>query len=364
MLVFKLSNQIKWSILFLSIMRDFGVAGAIPTEDTRLKRMNRISIAIRNGKTLEPSLVARIKNDSSSIESIIDTWLESDEFLTTIDYWHRLTFKTETLRTIFRLRNLANPPKYFAYFGRSLGEEPVRLGRYIVSNDLPYTEILTSRHAPQNNFLRYIYAKNNDLKDHPLNPEDDDTWELVEREEPHSGVLTMRSMHLRYPTNDTNRWRSHANQILSQWTCNKLKAVAIPGEKPEGDEAHGTNKLCAGCHIQLDGVANFFQYWDRDGLYNDLYPNVIDGGTLVLPGEEDIKGRGLKDLGKALAKSSTFSRCVPKKIYKFITGEEVPSEYRDEVNGWAKTFVKSNYNIKKLFKDIVVSKAFLLGRRK
>ena len=312
-----------------------------------VSRLNRISQTLRGGKLLEPDLVRQVSANPASIniEEKVDEWLASPDFYATMETWYKQIFRTPwLLNSDIEFLDQAPPG-----LRQSLAEEPVRLAMFVLQNDMPWSELLQTRLAMRNSLLERWYA-GTDLAGAATND-----WRPVWRAEHESGVLTLRSMHLRNPTTVVNRWRTHANQVLEQWACQTLHAVDVPVK--EDDEAHGTDPNCVSCHRPLDGLGTFFARWDRAGNYNSS-PTIDDRGFFYETTNKTHAGNGLKDLGKILGESRRYAQCVIDKTWEFLAGKSLTDADAKTRTDLMLQFWQSDYNLKKLIRAIVLSEEF------
>ncbi|EAR07369.1 hypothetical protein MED297_05434 [Reinekea sp. MED297] len=193
---------------------------------------------------------------------------------------------------------------------RAIAEEPLELIRYVVTQDRPYSEILTANYRMMNPFTYEIFDGESWTSAYDrFNAEDwrpgqlrryQVAWNQTIQSAgydavPAAGLLSSPVFLLRYPSTDTNR-----NRARSRWTyyyflgvdierlavramdAEELKNVTNPG-------AEGTS--CFGCHQLLDPVAGAFQSWGNDSQFlarngQDSLPSVYVAGDEYHDGDQ------------------------------------------------------------------------------
>ncbi len=170
---------------------------------------------------------------------------------------------------------------------KAIAEEPLELIRYVVTNDRPYTEILTADYMMMNPFTYEVM--DGQTWTTTYDPMDDSDWrpghirsyrvswnttlqdgtgkEFI----PSAGILSSPVFLVRYPSTDTNRNRARARWAYYFFLGTDIERLAVRAMDPEelknvsnpGDE--GTS--CFGCHSVMDPVAGAFQSFGNAGEY-------------------------------------------------------------------------------------------------
>jgi hypothetical protein len=323
-------------------------SSAAVAQTTLVDKLTRISLALRGGTLPSPELVTKAQSDPASVDlaAVVDEWLATPEFMTNMEIWHKQVFRTPYLeRSDMELLDFAP-----AGLREALADEPVRMALFVIQNDMPYSTLLDSKLAMRNSVLSRFYANED-----PTGAATDD-WRPVWRDEKEMGVLTMKAMHLRNPTTVVNRWRTHANQVMQQWSCQTLEAVNVVAK--EDDDAHGTDPNCVSCHRPLDGLGTFFSRWDRYGNF-DNDADIDDRGTFYETSNLTHTGNGLVALGQILADSRRFAQCMVDKSWTFLAGRAMTEAETKARSDFLQAFWQSDYSMKSLLKTIVLSDAFL-----
>ncbi|PCI74716.1 MAG: hypothetical protein COB20_14740 [SAR86 cluster bacterium] len=183
----------------------------------------------------------------------------------------------------------------------ALAQEPMRLVANVVTNERPYTEVLTADYIMVNPFSAEVYGGNVTFD----NSSDPDEWREgritdyfrctvcgqnnpnasynIATDYPHAGLLNSPAFLSRFPSTDTNR-----NRARARWAYYFFLGVDIEGlserttdQSALADENNPTlnNENCTVCHNIMDPVAGAFQNYGDEGFYKDQ-----PGGLHSLPG--------------------------------------------------------------------------------
>lgn len=170
---------------------------------------------------------------------------------------------------------------------RALAEEPLELIRHVVTNDLPYSEVLTADYRMMNPFTYEIL--DNQSWQSSYDALDPDDWRpgqirlyqfawhgnLQERTGrqylPSAGILSSPVFLARFPSTETNRNRARARwtyQFFLGVDIERLAVRAMDAEELQQVTNPGAEgSSCFGCHSLLDPVAATFQSWGNDGHF-------------------------------------------------------------------------------------------------
>ena len=222
---------------------------------------------------------------------------------------------TEAFSTsIFSIVDRAYYPNSYQYFqvpgpvgsdkrltSEALAQEPLRLVSHLVTNERPYTEVLTADYIMVNPYSAEVYGGNVTFDDSG----DPGEWREgriteyyrctecgknnpnasynIATDYPHAGLLNSPAFLSRFPSTDTNR-----NRARARWAYYFFLGVDIEGlsarttdQSALADENNPTlnNSNCTVCHNIMDPVAGAFQNYGDDGFYKDK-----PGGLHSLPG--------------------------------------------------------------------------------
>ncbi len=218
-------------------------------------------------------------------------------------------FSTNLFSVVHRLRY----PNSFQYYqtpntigsdkrltAEALAAEPLRLVSHVVTNERPYTEVLTADYIMVNPYSAEIYGGNVAFD----NSGDPNEWREgriteyyrctvcglqnpnasynIATDYPHAGLLNSPAVLSRFPSTSTNR-----NRARARWAYYFFLGVDIEGlserttdQSALADENNPTlnNENCTVCHNIMDPVAGAFQNYGDDGFYKDQ-----PGGQHSLP---------------------------------------------------------------------------------
>ena len=284
-------------------------------------------------------------------------------------------------------------------YREALLREPLELVKHIVRNDRPFTEIVTADYIMVSPYTSRGYGNFDEVRAQFRNV--DDPFEYVPARlkalkhrdgkqqasetgfYPHAGMLSIFQYLRRYPTTETNRNRLRARMFYQHFLgvdvlelaarVQDAAAVTAKYEVPVMQAAE-----CVVCHRTLDPAAGIFQdYYSlegvfgprKDGWFTDMFPPGFEGGDLPA----DQRWRALQWLGERTARDPRFARTMVEHVYQVLTGRKVllPPKgiddplfdakqhayqaQQEEVGSIAAHFTKSNFNLKEVFKDWIVS---------
>lgn len=215
--------------------------------------------------------------------------------------------------SIFSIVNRAYYPNSYQYFqvpntagsdkrltSEALAAEPMQLVAHVVTNERPYTEVLTADYIMVNPYSAEVYGGNVAFDDSG----DPNEWREgriteyyrcticgqnnpnaqfdISTDYPHAGLLNSPAVLSRFPSTDTNR-----NRARARWAYYFFLGVDIEGlserttdQAALQDENNPTlnNENCTVCHNIMDPVAGAFQNYGDEGFYKDQ-----PGGQHSLP---------------------------------------------------------------------------------
>lgn len=273
-----------------------------------------------------------------------------------------------------------------------IAREPLELIEWVAKNDLPFTEIVTADYMMFSPLSANSYGAEmiEDFED-PNNPLEFKPGRLPDFAGegnpayvnfPHAGILTSPMFLNRWPTTPTNRNRARSRVTMLFFLGTNILLTAdqpvdqtqVGAINPQRDDP-----ACSVCHATVDPIAGAFQAFGEQGewmpepvWFSEMWPAGY--GKEKLPLEE--ASRGLQWLGKRVATDERFSLGVVLNIYKGLTGRDylqAPDDYEDayydaNFKGYllqsntfakiAKKFTDSNYNVKTVVKELVLSPYF------
>jgi len=287
-------------------------------------------------------------------------------------------------------------------YREALRREPLELLRYIVSNDRPFTEILTADYTMVSPYTARGYGVYDELEDRFQNP--DDPFEFIPTKlpalkhrdgkvqptadglYPHAGLLSMFQYLRRYPTTETNRNRLRARMYYLHFL-----GVDIMNLAPRVSDAAAIDAKyaiptmqaaeCVVCHKTIDPIAGLFQdYYNEDGHYgprkDGWFSDMLGPGRESGDLPEAERWRALQWLGQRTATDPRFAIAMTEHVYYIIMGRKVllpPADIddphfaarrrayqtqRELIERAAERFSRENFNLKALFQELVVSEFY------
>ncbi|MBC8351945.1 MAG: DUF1549 domain-containing protein [Planctomycetes bacterium] len=284
--------------------------------------------------------------------------------------------------------------------------EPTELVKYIVRNERPVTELVTADYIMVSPYTARGYGVFDELKD--KFQDSNDHLEFIptkipaltrndgkpDQESatgfyPHSGLLTTFQYLKRYPTTETNRNRLRARMYFQHFLgidimelAPRVTDAAAVDAKYEIPTMQAAD--CVVCHKTIDPIAGLFQdFYDtgndvglygprKDGWFEDMFAPGLEPEQL--PSEH--RWRALQWLGERTAKDPRFAVAMVEHAYYILAGRKVltpPQDIddpnftahrrayqaqRDEVEAIADRFANANFNLKAVFKELVMSPVY------
>jgi hypothetical protein len=382
------------------------LAGRLPTETERKTIADK-------GLTAIPSVLDALMKEDAFYDRLregfndifLTVGIDGNPEATVLSYEHFT--KTRLWTAKFDLNHIEDTKarqqaryKLDADYRKALLGEPMKLIEHIVRNDQPFTEIVTADYIMVTPYSARGYGNFEELKSKFKNADDPLEYipvklkalkgrskstdqESATGDYPHAGMLSSFQYLRRYPTTETNRNRLRARMYYQHF----LGVDALDLAARVSDAAAVTAKYkvptmqaseCVVCHKTIDPVAGLFQdYYAFEGVYgrrkggwyDDMFPAGFEGEKL----EAKERWRALQWLGERTAKDPRFAVAMVEHVYYALTGRKTllapkdlddplyPAkrrayqEQRRQVEAIADRFSKSNFNLKGVFKDWIVS---------
>jgi hypothetical protein len=252
------------------------------------------------------------------------------------------------------------------YVKKSLIKETGRLAMEVVSKDLPYGNIVTADWTMRNGRLDHFYARLDGKLDDWEKRDTGVNFRRVERGEGHAGILTTHAfLNMFY---NGRRW---AQRTFETFMCHltypdfDLLDEQDEDAPPVSYRRHplapvdvnvNSGRVCAACHLQLDGISRLKDRWDNQGQY---YDKGSDGRPI--PNEALFLGQtihGLEEFGEVLAKSQVFEDCAVQQAWQHFLGRRFKPEELETRKALNKTFHDSNQNFRELLRAVVRTKEY------
>ncbi len=364
---------------------------------TTVEHLNRASIVLTNRR---PSLaeIDAVLADPAALEGIVRGYVETPEYLSTIADMHAEMYLLRD--DIFLIL-----PAQGALTGYDLQQiydgytnEPLELVKYIVSNNRPYTEIVTAQYMLTNDVVSKMYGLAYD--------ENGPEWQVSAWSDYRApaGLLSSAQMWRRWESDGSNFHRGRANVVASRFLCEDFdtRDLYVPGGIDIADEFEVANAVmvepaCVGCHQSLDGIAAYFWgykqlihrnavgdaissgcEWDwSDGSVPEYGPNnmpehfcypikqyVVDEEIgwerwgLRPPLFYGQQAANMTEVGQIIAEDSRFASCTARQFFAYFNETDVMSVPIEESQRLQLLLESSDFNAKELTVQVVLSDAF------
>lgn len=255
-------------------------------------------------------------DDGSTLESLVDEYLQSDEFKDY--YFHRVRLYLESQ-------------------GTTVQDEPARLWTYVATNDLPFQEILTADYTV------------------------DEHWEKKSRPAHHgrTGVLTTKGFIDGKPGLPHYNYAAQVSMLFLGYVYEVPPEIV---EQREGVTALGTtdpNSSCYSCHKILTPLAFQRLNWTDEGEFRtkDESGLEIDASDRDAVEEYPFKGEGLEAFAMQAAKKERFVRTMLNTHVNFYFGRPMRllDDERDLYKRLWDEAHASGFKIRPIIRSIVMS---------
>ncbi len=279
-----------------------------PIADVLCLRKMALDLTYRGPTEAE---VADLEAGTKTLGQMADVYLASSDFEQVVFDWHRSQY----------------PPTELTIEGVDV-EEPSRIARHLVVNDLDYRQLVNGDFT--------IAA---------------DGSEQTASNGPTAGILSTQHYMNAFSGSYRRNWAGH---FLAEWTPIVLRAVTLPDDD-DTDLSPGslmTNPACASCHASeifgIDFIGPFALCYSDDGLYQDGCDEP--GGKFLT-----VDGANIADLGNILADSNEFMANTVNFYFTKLFGRSMAYEEREFYVDQVTAFRNSEYKAKSLIKSMVTS---------
>lgn len=332
------------------------------------EQLIRLSMDLRGVHPTEEELKA-IESDPDLYPQLVDRYLQSQDFLDRMMEVFNHTFLTRTGDTYYDPDEAGLGMLDEVELARSVGDEPLRLVRYIIENDLPYSEVVLAPYTLTDEQLAVFWDIDY--------PEGSAGWITSQYRDgrPMAGVLSMTSFWKRYPSAGGNANRHRANAISRVLLCDDfltrpivINRTAIDLLMMDPENAIRNTPACQACHSSLDPLAaNLFGFWydpreqetlEEQRVYraeNELEWKNYAGRS---PAWFGTPTANLHELGASIAADPRFVDCAVKTVWEGLTQRRATDEDWTELQGHRATFELTNQNIRSLVREIVLTDAY------
>lgn len=287
-------------------------------------------------------LAAATQEGMPAVERVVDTLMKEPAFLGRLDELFNDVLLTDSFRNGRRALDLLNTDDYpeadvvrdtwdqiaepeRRALNDAVAREPLRLMRWVVENDLPFTEILTADYVVVDDALARVYK----ITDGKTGLRTAKVKTATGIDIPHAGLLSTPAFLNRYPTTPTNRSRARARVVLKTFLATDILKIA---DRPiditqvtAKDNPTRNHEACSVCHRVIDPIAGGFRGWDeRD--YEKFRPDSPWHDDMVHPGfgtqdtPSEKYGAALQWLAAQMAGDQRFDLAVVQLAWKAVTG--------------------------------------------
>ena len=320
--------------------------------------LRRVSLDLRGIPPTVEELDA-LENDPEAWRSLRDSYLEDarlNERLVHIfaERWH-------TRVDVFDIEvfDYGLPATLEYQFERAVGEEPLRIMSRVVTEDLPWTEVVLGDWTMADEVLASVW---------PLSyPTGETGWSVAQYTDgrPGVGVLATNGLWWRYNTDESNMNRRRAAAISKLLLCEDylVRPVAFSEadttSEATADAVH-SDPYCLACHASLDPVAaSLFGFWWLS-LYSEIEETTYHPEREALweqflgvePAWYGTPISGLPDLGVSIARDSRFYTCAVETFAEPLWRRETTAEDADLLETLRAQFLRSELSSKMLLSDL------------
>ena len=341
-------------------------------EDEPVSRMDmdaawlrRVSMDLRGFPPTEEELNA-LENDPESWKTLRDDYLEQDHLNERLV--HIFAERWHTRVDVFDIEvfDYGLPATLEYAFERAVGEEPLRIMSRVVTEDLPWTEIVLADWTMANDILASVW---------PLSyPSGETDWAVAEYTDgrPGVGVLATNGLWWRYNTDESNMNRRRAAAISKLLLCEDylVRPVAFSEadttSEATADAVH-SDPYCLACHASLDPVAaSLFGFWWLS-LYSEIEETTYHPEREALweqflgvePAWYGTPISGLPDLGVSIARDSRFYTCAVETFAEPLWRRATTAADGEILEALRTQFLREDLNAKSLIAALTETEPYL-----
>ncbi len=335
---------------------------------TPVEHLVRASMTLRGTRPIAAELLA-VAESPDALPAIVDGYLATPEFGAVMRDLHAETLlvRVDLAQSTFRAQN--GVADRTAGEMNTVYEEPLRLIEHVITNDRPYSEIVTANYAISDPITSVVWGMT-----HSGSPGlEVASWTDAR---PVSGILSSSGLWARHISAGANYHRNRANLISSALLCfdflhsDILLDTSIDLADPDVvANALVENPSCAGCHQTLDPLASTLYGFQRGARYTNypvqMYRPMWEGGWVNEsrrpPAYFGQAATTVADVGQRIAADPRFPRCAAERFAAYFTQtdrEAIPFAWTARL---AKDFVASGMSAKRLAREIVLSDEFRIS---
>lgn len=331
-------------------------------------QLKRLSVDLRGVHPTEEESLA-IEAHPELYDDFVERYLQDPRFLDRMEEIYNLRLWTRTGELYFdsadneMMRGLDD-----AIVADSVNDEPLKLIRHIIDNDLPYTDVVRADYTVADPVTAWMWGVEI--------PAGSDGWVVGHYRDgrPERGILTQTTMWGRFPSAGSNSNRHRANTVTRTLLCDDFLARPVSFSRTQIDaltsgdpeDVIRDNDVCQSCHSSLDPLASHFYgfWWEIDGDFREqtTYRPEDEGTwrevTGKPPGWFGKPTTGLDELSERIANDDRFVTCAVKTVFAGLTHREpAPADWH-ELRGYEQTFRDEGLVVRALVRDIVTSREY------
>lgn len=327
--------------------------------------LRRVSMDLRGFPPTEDELDT-LESDPESWSTVRDRYLDQDHLNERLV--HLFAERWHTRVDVFDIEvfDYGLPAALEYPFERAVGEEPLRIMSRVVTEDLPWTEIVLADWTMANDILASVW---------PLSyPSEGTGWEVAEYTDgrPGVGVLATNGLWWRYNTDESNMNRRRAAAISKLLLCEDylIRPVAFSEadttSEATADAVH-SDPYCLACHASLDPVAaSLFGFWWLS-LYSEIEETTYHPEREALweqflgvePAWYGTPISGLPDLGVSIARDSRFYTCAVETFAEPLWRRATTAEDGEVLESLRADFLREDLNAKTLIAALTETEPYL-----
>lgn len=330
------------------------------------EQLIRLSVELRGVHPTEEELEA-IERSPELYDDFADRYLDDPRFLDRVEEVWNLRFLTRNGETYFDPAEAGLGALDSRVVAASIADEPLKLVRHVVENELPYTEVVLADYTMADPVLAAMW----DLD----YPEGGTGWRAAHYRDgrPEAGILTMTTLWQRYPSMGGNANRHRANAVSKMLLCDDylarpivLNRAAIDQLTVDPEEAIAST-ACQSCHATLDPLAahffGFFRYDPSDALREatTYLPENEEGWRDYANKAPAYFGKptaNLRELAEAIADDPRFVSCAVETVWEGFGQREVLDADWSERQALEDAFVAADLRVRPLVRELVLSRSF------
>jgi hypothetical protein len=332
------------------------------------QQLIRVSVDLRGIHPTEDEL-AFIEEQPWAYDEFVDRYIADERFLDRVEEIFNYRYLTRTGETYFDdWDELALGAVDERRLAESIANEPLKLLRYTVDNDLPYSYVITANHTMSDPLLAEAWRLDY--------PDGEEGWQMAQYQDgrPMAGILSMTTTWVRYPSAGVNGNRHRANQMSRLFLCDDYLSRPVSFSRSQVDalttgdpnDVIANTPTCQSCHSSLDPLAaHFFGFWW------EVEGGVVDQTTYRQEDEEFYRDYGrrsmayygvptanISEMAGHLAEDPRFADCAVQTVFDGLTQRTTSDADWSELRGHRDAFMAGDMNIKDLVLSIVTSEEY------